>query len=410
MADSYVCSKAKIQCSCGDRISTLTVYPDRTIWLTGQPQANISDHISMKNIAPFGRCHTTAFPPTGSATAANHGTLTPMPCIPNTPFPWMGGKDDVFLKGQPALLKSSKCKCLWGGTITITFDGQTQGDTTLVHTVSKFKTEYKHGKTIITDSMGFLKHFDQYSENERNQIILGANALPDNIDIDDRLKLAEHSILLAKSLEIGIDHPMSIEQADRQSANPNYKVGNDYSVNCATVVQAYALRLRGLNVTANPRNNEHELNDWIAYGHVFDVWKNIDGSNAQPSTYVDWMKRKGIKNMTPELYKEFIEENTEEEGVYIINVGWIGGGGHATIIQKWQDNNGELHLSYIEPQVYSTHVGVKQSLDNLVANMSPSPLDNRGIMRVDNKMFAPEYLSLFEIPNGNSVNNNKTST
>lgn len=130
MTDSYVCSKAKIKCSCGDKISTLTVFPDRTIWLTGEPQANISDHISMRNIAPFGKCHTTAYPATGSATAANHGTLTPMPCVPNTPFPWMGGKDDVILKGYPALLKSSKCKCIWGGTITFTFEGQTEGNQT----------------------------------------------------------------------------------------------------------------------------------------------------------------------------------------------------------------------------------------------------------------------------------------
>lgn len=100
------------------------MYPDRTIWLTGQPQANISDHVPMRNIAPFGRCHTTAYPATGAATAAAHGKLTPMPCVPNTPFPWMGGKNDVILKGQPALLKSSTCKCVWGGTITITFDGQ----------------------------------------------------------------------------------------------------------------------------------------------------------------------------------------------------------------------------------------------------------------------------------------------
>ncbi len=128
MADSYVCSKAKIKCSCGDRISTLTVFPDRTIWLTGQPQANISDHIPMRNIAPFGRCHTTRYPATGAATAAAHGKLTPMPCVPNTPFPWMGGKNDVILKGQPALLKSSTCKCVWGGTISITYDGQTIGD------------------------------------------------------------------------------------------------------------------------------------------------------------------------------------------------------------------------------------------------------------------------------------------
>lgn len=122
--DSYVCSKARIKCTNGDKISTLTVFPDRTIWLTGEPQANISDHVSMKNIAPFGRCHTTAYPPTGAATAAAHGKLTPMPCVPNTPFPWMGGKNDVLLKGDPALLKSSKCKCIYGGTITITFDGQ----------------------------------------------------------------------------------------------------------------------------------------------------------------------------------------------------------------------------------------------------------------------------------------------
>lgn len=127
MSDSYVCSKAKIKCSCGDKISTLTVFPDRTIWLTGEPQANISDHISMRNIAPFGKCHTTRYPATGSATAANHGKLTPMPCVPNTPFPWMGGKDDVLLQNQPALLKSSSCKCVWGGTITFTYDGQIDG-------------------------------------------------------------------------------------------------------------------------------------------------------------------------------------------------------------------------------------------------------------------------------------------
>lgn len=128
MSDSYVCSKAKIKCSCGDRISTLTVLPSRTIWLTGEPQANITDHTSMVNIAPFGKCHTTAYPPTGAATAANRGHLTPMPCVPNTPFPWMGGKTDVLLKGSPALLKTSKLKCAYGGTITLTFDGQEKED------------------------------------------------------------------------------------------------------------------------------------------------------------------------------------------------------------------------------------------------------------------------------------------
>lgn len=133
MDESYICSGAKIRCSCGDKISTLTVLPSRTIWLTGTPQANICDHQPMVNIAPFGRCHTIAYPPTGSATAAAHGKLTPMPCQPNTPFPWMGGKSDVLLQGSPALLQTSTCRCIWGGTITITFDGQ--NDLTYIETL-----------------------------------------------------------------------------------------------------------------------------------------------------------------------------------------------------------------------------------------------------------------------------------
>lgn len=132
MADSYVTSGATIKCSCGDKTAKLTVYPDRTVFLTEKPMANISDHVSMYNIAPFGKCHTTSFPPTGSATAANHGTLTPMPCMPGTISDWLQGKDDYIIKGKPALLKSSYCKCQWGGIITITNDGQTDtGDVDL---------------------------------------------------------------------------------------------------------------------------------------------------------------------------------------------------------------------------------------------------------------------------------------
>ena len=48
-----------------------------------------------------------------------------MVSLHNTPIPWMGGKMDYLIKGQPALLKSCKCQCLWGGTISLVNDGQT---------------------------------------------------------------------------------------------------------------------------------------------------------------------------------------------------------------------------------------------------------------------------------------------
>ena len=124
MADSYVCSGAMMQCTMGSTPATLTVLPTRTVYLAGQPQANISDHKSMVNLAPFGLCRSLGFPATASATAAAHGVLTPMPCMHNTQTPWMGGKMDTLIKGQPALLKSSKCQCMWGGTISLINNGQ----------------------------------------------------------------------------------------------------------------------------------------------------------------------------------------------------------------------------------------------------------------------------------------------
>lgn len=124
MADSYVCSGAMMKCTMGTTPARLTVLPIRTVFLTGQPMANISDHLTMVNLAPFGLCRSLGFPATASATAAALGTLTPMPCMHNTPFPWMGGKMDYLVQNQPALLKSCKCQCMWGGTISLVNDGQ----------------------------------------------------------------------------------------------------------------------------------------------------------------------------------------------------------------------------------------------------------------------------------------------
>lgn len=92
--------------------------------LAGKPQANISDHQPMVNIAPFGLCRSLANPTVAAATAANLGRLQPMPCIPNTVAPWMPGKPDVLLKGQPALLDNCKLQCMWAGTISLVSNGQ----------------------------------------------------------------------------------------------------------------------------------------------------------------------------------------------------------------------------------------------------------------------------------------------
>lgn len=110
-------------CSMGMAPSTFVARPKQVL-SSYRDAGNIMDHVSMVNIMPFGSCMSLANPSVASATAAAQGVLTPMPCIPNTPFPWVAGAPTVPLAFAPALDDISICQCIWGGTIRVAFAGQ----------------------------------------------------------------------------------------------------------------------------------------------------------------------------------------------------------------------------------------------------------------------------------------------
>ena len=120
----HVCNGALLQCSFGVAPSTFVVLPINRVLTSNQPAANIMDHIPMVNVMPFGMCTSPANPTVAAATAAALGVLTPMPCIPNTPAPWVPGSPTVPLANQPALNNTSKLMCMWGGVISVAFPGQ----------------------------------------------------------------------------------------------------------------------------------------------------------------------------------------------------------------------------------------------------------------------------------------------
>jgi hypothetical protein len=119
-----VCNTAVLMCSFGAAPSNLVVTPEKMVNTSNQPAANIMDHISMKNIMPFGMCMSLANPQVAAATAAALGVLTPQPCIPNTPAPWVPGSPTVPLKNIPALNDTSILNCVWAGVIKVQFAGQ----------------------------------------------------------------------------------------------------------------------------------------------------------------------------------------------------------------------------------------------------------------------------------------------
>lgn len=121
---SYVVAGAILSCSSGDKPNRLKMPFSHGVYIHNKAQMNIKDHIPNENIFPFGKCYSRQNPTVAAATAANNGILTPMPCTPMTTIPWIMGKDDKLIDGQPALLSKSELSCLYCGIIKIEDDGQ----------------------------------------------------------------------------------------------------------------------------------------------------------------------------------------------------------------------------------------------------------------------------------------------
>jgi hypothetical protein len=119
-----VCMGAMMQCSFGLAPSSLVVLPTNRVMTNQVPDANIMDHIPMTNIMPFGMCSSPSNPVVAAATAAALGVLTPMPCIPATPAPWIAGAPTVLLGNFPSLDNVSQLMCIWGGVITFSDAGE----------------------------------------------------------------------------------------------------------------------------------------------------------------------------------------------------------------------------------------------------------------------------------------------
>ena len=119
-----VCNGATLMCSMGMAPSSLVVLPVNRVNTTEQPDANIMDHVPMVNIQPFAMCMSPANPEVAAATAAALGVLTPMPCIPVTPAPWVPGAPTVILGSMPTLDNTCTLNCIWGGIIQIVVPGE----------------------------------------------------------------------------------------------------------------------------------------------------------------------------------------------------------------------------------------------------------------------------------------------
>lgn len=213
-----------------------------------------------------------------------------------------------------------------------------------------------------------------------------------NMTDAQKIAQAKSWLEIEKNLGIKKGRPMSVAEADEQKANPNYNVDKSYRINCQTCAPAYMLRLWGFDVTAKG-NTAGSLSEWISNGHSFDIWKNPDGSIAVPSLYSDFLKDNGYKKMTAKRYDEFFKEKCKDVGVYVVTIAWKGRGAHSTILQRLDSGK----LVYVEPQKYSGSIFRNYSAE--LSNNATSvdwKIAGRGVLKIDDKIFDTQYLSIFD--------------
>lgn len=252
---------------------------------------------------------------------------------------------------------------------------------------------------------------------ERQIVRRYADELPRSLDEKTRLAIARNSREIERALGVTKGRPMSIDEADRQSANPRYtpkyirdengrykdrwgrklslnpeyneRKAKPYSINCATCTPAYLLRTRGLPVVAKG-NTRGSLVEAVMKGGWMRLFTNIDGSPIEMQSTQKWAETKKYKAMTPNRYKEFFEESCKEPGIYYLGISWRRRGAHATILQRTVDGR----LLYVEPQADNSDKDRTSLLSLLQGGTTRlSPYD--GIFRIDDKLFNLEYVSIF---------------
>lgn len=238
-------------------------------------------------------------------------------------------------------------------------------------------------------------------------------SIPKGLNDTERKNWIDNMHEISKGTGVPIGKPMTYEEADKQSANPLWKPKQIYdtkkrkwidnpnfddvtdtpnTINCQTCAPAYTLRRRGFDLYAGP-NTPGSLNEYLSYGKWDECWLNPDGTAATFNNTQAWLDKQRGKKMTPKYWRKFFDEVCKEPGVYNFNMGWSGNSGHVTVLQREEDGT----LRYVEPQHdnYKTWRDIDYLCKNLQETIPDAVKKRRGVMRVDNKMFNPKFLSIF---------------
>ncbi|MEJ3720582.1 DUF4280 domain-containing protein [Paenibacillus polymyxa] len=121
---SYVVAGAILSCSYGTQPTRLKRPFSHGVYVKNKAQMNIGDYVPGVNIQSFGNCSSPFNPAVQASEMVDIYGVKKAPCVPVLTMPWLNGKSDVKIEGQPALTQNCIHQCLYCGHIQIENDGQ----------------------------------------------------------------------------------------------------------------------------------------------------------------------------------------------------------------------------------------------------------------------------------------------
>lgn len=181
-----------------------------------------------------------------------------------------------------------------------------------------------------------------------DKIIVGSN-VPSGLNTLEQQMWINNVHDTEDRLNITQGNPMSFEEADGKSPNPNFETEWGYKHNCQSCVVAYELRRRGYNVEALMKTLEDDnIPRQLSYK---TEWAWIDPKTGQMpkkfkagGEYIDPLTKK-IKVKTEKVMIKELIDNTKVPGRYHIAFNWKGKSieGHIITLERLDNNQVVLY-------------------------------------------------------------------
>ena len=126
MSGPVLVSGGSLMCTFGTMPSVFTAMANPMVQIDGKPAATMMDNAPLTSIKPFGMCTSLANPAVAAATTAALGVLTPQPCLPVLPGPWVAGGQKIRSGGKALVCQGDCLMCAYAGSISIASSGQTK--------------------------------------------------------------------------------------------------------------------------------------------------------------------------------------------------------------------------------------------------------------------------------------------